>query len=59
MIRLQDSGNSEDKVKYDVTTTQHIVRCNIMVDTKVQNKTPSWLLNVVLYSRRPAGIING
>ena len=58
MMIFQDSGVSGDKVQDEKTTTQHIVSCIIMVDTIVQKKTPSWLLNFILYIRRDVSIIN-
>ena len=48
MINLQCSGESGYKEQDYETTTQHIELCEMMVDTKIQNKTLSLLLNVIL-----------
>ena len=49
---LQDSGESGDEMQDDETTTHYLVPCNMIIDTTVQNKTPSWLLNVIMDSGR-------
>ena len=46
------------QVQDDETTSQHLVLCIMLVDTKVQNKTSVWLLNVILDSGGTATMIN-
>ena len=58
MISLQDSGESGDKVQNDVTTTKQIVTYTILYNITIK-KTPFWLLNVILESRRNGTMIHG
>ena len=58
IVSSQDYGEPGDKVQDDETKIQHLVPCNMMVYTTVQNKTPSQLLNVILDSRGTATVIN-
>ena len=59
MISLQDSGESGDEVQDEITTIKHLVTCTMLVDTTVQNKKSSWLLNAILDISGTANIING
>ena len=57
-IRLQDSRDSEKKSQDVVTTIKYLVKLTMMVDNKVQNKTLSWLLNVIIYIIGPDTMVN-
>ena len=39
MIGFKDYGESGDELQDDVTTTKHLVTCNILFDNILQNKT--------------------
>ena len=58
MMILQDYMESGDKVQDEKTKTQHILPCTILVDTTVQNKSSSRLLNVILDRDRATTTIN-
>ena len=59
MISFQDSGKSGDLLQDDITKTKNRVKCTVMVNNKVQNKTSSWLLNIKLNSSGTSAMING
>ena len=48
IIIFQDSVESGYEVQDDETTTKFLVTYNIVHDITIQNKTPPWLLNVIL-----------
>ena len=50
MITLQDYGEPGDEIQDYEIKAQDILPCTMLVDSTVKNKTPSWLVHIILDS---------